>query len=86
VSARFAYRDLTPFSTPPRGLRRLLCPHPIGNSRATGKRVIPERRLPIVRHGELRTIQKLGVIQERSVEIGAIEYSFEEVRAFEMGT
>ena len=58
----------------------------VWNSRATGKRVIAEGCLPVSGDHELGTIEKLGSIHESPGKIGAIEYSFEEVRAFEMGS
>ena len=58
----------------------------VWDSRATAKRLITEGRLPVPANHELGTIQKLGSSQKGPGKIGAIEYSFEEVRALQMGT
>jgi hypothetical protein len=42
--------------------------------------------LPVPGGDKLATIQELSSIQKSPGKIGAIEYSFEEVRALEMGT
>ena len=42
--------------------------------------------MPVPGDHELGTIKKLGSRQKGPGKIGAIEYSFEEVRALEMGS
>jgi hypothetical protein len=53
---------------------------PLGNSGTTAQRGIAEGRLPIPGGDELGTIQELGVVEERSGEMGTVEHRFEEVR------
>ena len=59
---------------------------PVWNSRATGKRVIAEGRLPVSGNYELSAVQELGSIQKSPGKISAIEYRFEEVSALKMRT
>jgi hypothetical protein len=59
--------------------------HSVGNSGAAAEGLITESRLPVPGNDELGTIKKLGFRQKGPGKIGAIEYSFEEVRAFEVG-
>jgi hypothetical protein len=59
---------------------------PIGNGGAAVERLITEGRLPVPGNDELGTIKKLGFRQKGPGKTGAIKYSFEEVRALEMGT
>ena len=58
----------------------------VGNSRAAGKPVIAERRLPVVGKDQLGAIQELGSLQEGPGEVGAVEHCFEKVRPLQMGT
>jgi hypothetical protein len=74
------------YFAPPRGPPGLFRRLPVRNSCSTGKRLIPEGCLPVPGDDELSAIQKLGFCQEGPSKIGAIKYSFEKVRALEMGT
>ena len=74
----------SPFEGAPAG--DLSCGFRVGNSRATGKRVVSESRLPVPGNNQLRAIEELGLTQERSRQIGAVEHCFEKVRPLNVST
>jgi hypothetical protein len=57
---------------------------PYPDSRAAGKRLIAESRLPVPGNDQLRTIQELRSVQEGLGEVGAIKHRLEKVRALQM--
>jgi len=59
---------------------------PIRNRGAAAECRITESQLPVPGDHELGTIKKLGSSQKGPSKIGAVEYSFEEVRALKMST